>query len=101
MRQLAKGYSQIQKEMTSINTTRQQQTFLQAVLKSDANGNFQLDSPQEIDLLVIRLKSIGGIAFDEGKLRDSISSSQSKSLSTIFQVASDVIDDGSSGIEMT
>ena len=79
------------------------QKFLTAVLQSDTNRNFELDSPQEIDLLVMRLKSIGGIQFDEQVLRDSIHDSKSKSLSTIYQVASGTLEeeDGDSEIEMT
>ena len=83
LRQLATEYGEIQKEMTKINTTIQMQKFLTAVLTSDVNGNFELDSPHEIDLLVTRLKSIGGIGeFQEETLRDSIANSDSKSLST-------------------
>jgi hypothetical protein len=88
LRRLATEYGEIQTEMTKINTTLQMQKFLTAVLTSDANGNFELDSPREIDLLVMRLKSIGGIEFQEETLRDSIANSDSKSLSTIYQVAS-------------
>lgn len=90
LRRLATEYGEIQTEMTKINTTLQMQKFLTAVLTSDANGNFELDSPREIDLLVVRLKSIigGGIEFQEETLRDSIANSDSKSLSTIYQVAS-------------
>ena len=92
LRQLATEYSQVQKEMAEINTTIQMQKFLTAVLSSDANGNFELDSPQEVDLLVMRLKSIGGIDIDEETLRNSIQNSQSKSLSTIYQVASGTLE---------
>lgn len=57
-RQLAKDYSRIQKEMNSINQTIKMQKFLTAVLRSDTNHNFQLDSPHEVDMFVMRLKSI-------------------------------------------
>jgi hypothetical protein len=106
LRHLATEYGEIQKEMTKLNTTIQMQKFLTAVLTSDANGNFELDSPHEIDLLVSRLKSIGGIGefVQEEQLRDSIANSDSKSLSSIYQVASGTLEqenDHSGMIEMT
>jgi hypothetical protein len=106
LRHLATEYGEIQKEMTKLNTTIQMQKFLTAVLTSDANGNFELDSPHEIDLLVSRLKSIGGIGefVQEETLRDSIANSDSKSLSSIYQVASGTLEqenDHSEMIEMT
>ena len=100
MRQLAKEYSSIQKEMKSLNQTAKMQKFLTAILRSDVNHNFELDSPQEVDMLVTRLKMIGGIQFDEQRLRDSIHNSDKKSLSTIYQVASGTLEE-EGGIEMT
>jgi len=103
MRQLAKDYSAIQKEMASINHTAKMQKFLTAVLRSDTNNNFELDSPQEIDMLVMRLQSLGGFKFNEKALRDSIHNSDKKSLSSIYEVTSGTleVDGEESGIEMT
>jgi len=92
MHQLAKEYSNIQKETKAMNDTIKMQKFLTAIIRSDTNHNFQLDSPQEIDMLVWRLKSIGGIKFDEQRLRDSIHNSDKKSLSSIYKTMSGEIE---------
>ena len=101
MRQMAIEYNAIQNEMQSINQTAKMQKFLTAVLSSDTNHNFELDSPQEVELLVNRLKLIGGIKFDETKLRDSLHNSDKKSLSTIYLVASGTLEEEEGDIELT
>jgi hypothetical protein len=97
---LSREHGTIQREMKQLEQTQRMQQVLQAFLRSDADHNFEMDD-SELDMLMIRLKAIGGLSFfDESKMRDSLHNSDSKSLSSLYKVASGELEEDGY-IEMT
>jgi hypothetical protein len=96
---LSREYGEMQREMKQLQQTLKMQKVLEAFFLSDTNHNFEMDD-SEMDMLMIRLKTIGGIHFDESKMRDSLHNSGQKSLSSLYKVASGELEEDGY-IEMT
>ena len=61
-------YKQIQAAIRIDLRSKVQQTLLSVFMKSDSDEDFLID-PEEADRLVLRLKNIPGVEFDEAKFR--------------------------------
>lgn len=64
-------YQRIQQNIKTDLRSKIQQTLLNVMMKSDQDEDFEID-PEEIDRLVLRLKNIPGVKFDEAKFRKAI-----------------------------
>ena len=99
LRTLAREHGSIQRNMKKIQQTQKMQQLLEAFIRSDTNKNFTMDD-SEMDVLMIRLKAIEGIQFTEANMRNTLDSSDSKSISSLYKAASGELEEDGY-IEMT
>lgn len=92
IRQLAIEHGAIQREMREVQKTHTMQQLLRAVMMSDRNGDFELTG-EELDFLQLRLKLVGGVSFDSRRMRTALENSDQKSISSLFRVASEELED--------
>ena len=61
-------YKKIQEDIKVDLRSKIQQTLLSVFMRSDSDEDFIID-PEEVDRLVMRLKNIPGVSFNEAKFR--------------------------------
>jgi len=61
-------YREVQNELKDVVKQKAEEQILQAILSSDSDRDYSL-SPQELERLLIRLKSLPGVRIREAKLR--------------------------------
>lgn len=64
-------YKQIQEDIKADLRGKIQQTLLNVFMRSDKDENFIID-PEEVDRLILRLKNIPSVEFDETRFRKAL-----------------------------